>query len=280
MSGVKPSARGGGRPGDRLTGSQVGFLLALMAAGAAVSNPELVARYRLSLDGADRRRLGELGLVTSRRAGRSYVHELTDAGWARCRRELSAPVPEERVVIPVGAVYALLAGLGRHLDRAGLGLADVFSPALATPERGGPGLAGDPTPVAGHDGPRPTDTSGPTGSGHPRGSGDPRGNGDPRNADGPTDGDDPGADEAERRIRIAYGTLARWPGDWVRLADLRPRVGTDVGRADVDEALRRMNRARGVTVAPDEDQKGLTGADRREAVEIGGQPKHLIMIEG
>ncbi|MDT3440943.1 MULTISPECIES: hypothetical protein [unclassified Pseudofrankia] len=229
MSGEKPVERDGGRPGDQLTGGQVGILLTLMAEARPVPNPELAARFRLSLDGADRRRLNGLGLVTSRRAGRSYVHELTAAGWARCRRELATPPAGRAGSIPSGAVHALLAALAGHLDRTGLTLADLFRPPPAGGAEAGAGEAGH---------------------------------------------------EVDQRIRTVYGTLARWPGDWVRLADLRPRLGADLTRADVDAALRRMNRGPGVTVAPDEDQKALTGADQREAVEIGGQAKHLIMVEG
>ncbi|OHV40545.1 MULTISPECIES: hypothetical protein [Pseudofrankia] len=247
MSGEKPVGRDGGRPGDRLTGGQVGILLALMAEGRPLPNPELAARFRLSLDGVDRRRLNDLRLVTSRRAGRSYVHELTDAGWARCRRELAAPPPDRRGGIPPGAVHALLAGLARHLDRTGLDLADLFARPPA-----GPGTTTGQAELAG------TETK----------------------AGADAESVAAASEEVERRIRTAYGALARWPGDWVRLAELRPRLGADLARTDVDAVLRRMNRGPGVTVAPDEDQKALTGADRREAIEIGGQAKHLIMVEG
>ena len=51
-------------------------------------------------------------------------------------------------------------------------------------------------------------------------------------------------------------------------------------REQVDEALRRMNRSsEGVTVAPEEDQKTLTRAEREAAVRIGVQYKHLLRIE-
>src|SRR5262245_52927692 len=142
MSGEKPGGRDAGRPGDRLTGGQVGILLTLMAEARPLPNPELAARFRQSLDGADRRRLNGLGLVDSRRAGRSYVHELTDAGWSRCREELRAPSSGRGAIVPPGAVQALLAALGRHLDLAGLDPRDVFRPAPSSP---GPG---SPAPVA------------------------------------------------------------------------------------------------------------------------------------
>ncbi|ONH31379.1 hypothetical protein [Pseudofrankia asymbiotica] len=279
MSGEKPVERDGGRPADRLTGGQVGILLTLMAEDRPVPNSELAARFRLSLDGADRRRLNSLGLVTSRRAGRSYVHELTDAGWARCRREIAAPPAGRSGSIPPGAVHALLAALADHLDRTGLTLADVFRPR--------PASEGAPTRPDPAGRPGATPAVGMAGSGAGAGEAGPgAGEVGPGAAEAGSGTAEAGSeagevgDEVDRRIRTVYGTLARWPGDWVRLADLRPRLGADLARADVDAALRRMNRGPGVTVAPNEDQKALTGADQRDAVEIGGQAKHLIMVEG
>src|SRR4051812_36937832 len=110
-----------------LTAAEIAVLLALMAEAREVSNTELAAVHGFTLTGRERIRLNDRKLVTSRRAGRGYAHELTDLGWARCREELAGPVPE-RGGVAAGALHAVLAGLGRYLDRSSLALADVFRP--------------------------------------------------------------------------------------------------------------------------------------------------------
>jgi hypothetical protein len=78
-------------------------------------------------------------------------------------------------------------------------------------------------------------------------------------------------------VRNAYAALAAEPGAWVALARLRPFFG-DVPRADLDEALRRLNRAADVNIVPESNQKILTAVDIAAAIEIGGQDKHLLAI--
>lgn len=70
------------------------LLLGLMTLGGSASNPELRDHLGDALDGEPRRRANELGLVSSRRAGRAYHHTLTDEGWAWCVRELGGSAPE------------------------------------------------------------------------------------------------------------------------------------------------------------------------------------------
>jgi hypothetical protein len=107
-------------------------LLALMAEAREVPNPELSRRFGLDLNGAHRRRLNQLDLVSSRRDGRQYVHELTDKGWRWCADELTGTRPP-RSFSAGGALYAVLAGLRRYLDRSSLTLADVFGAGAAAP---------------------------------------------------------------------------------------------------------------------------------------------------
>ncbi|WP_207386966.1 hypothetical protein [Frankia sp. Cppng1_Ct_nod] len=221
-------------PSETLTSSEVGILLALMAEATEVSNPELKNAYGLTLDGASRKKLNDLKLVESRRAGRPFLHELTDSGWARCRAELSAPRPK-RGGVAVGALYAVLAGVNRYLEQEGLVPADVFRP------------AGESPPEAESATPAPPAT-------------------------------DPGGPDLEARIRDAYQQLAKHPGSWVSLARLRPLLG-DAEQADVDAALRRMDRGPRVSLIPEENQKTLAGRDRAAAVNIGGQDNHLLAIE-
>lgn len=79
------------------------------------------------------------------------------------------------------------------------------------------------------------------------------------------------------RIRDAYRELAPEPGGWVSLADVRIRIG-GVSRADLDEALRQLERAPDVNIVPQSNQKALTAADQGAAVRIGGQDKHFLAI--
>jgi hypothetical protein len=124
---------------DTLGTKERAALLGLMAEAREVSNPEFRKIVGFALDGKERRRLNERGLVTSERRGRSFAHELTEAGWSWCRQELTASPPPRPGYLG-GACYALLANVARFLDRADLRLADVFSrtdepiwPAPSTP---------------------------------------------------------------------------------------------------------------------------------------------------
>lgn len=104
------------------------ILFALLGEAREVSNPELAARWGFTLTGKERRVLNDRKLVESRRSGRTYAHELSDAGWRWCALELTAgpaglgrnPASMER------ALYAVLGGLSRHLEDTGQSLADVF----------------------------------------------------------------------------------------------------------------------------------------------------------
>ncbi len=83
--------------------------------------------------------------------------------------------------------------------------------------------------------------------------------------------------DLEALIRAAYCGLAPRPGSWVGLARLRPLLG-DAPRAQVDEALIRMERLPDVNLVPESNQKTLTPQDREAGVIIGGQEKHLLWI--
>jgi hypothetical protein len=79
------------------------------------------------------------------------------------------------------------------------------------------------------------------------------------------------------RIVNAYDALKDEPAGWVSLTRLRPFFG-DVSRAAMDEALRKVSREPGVTIAPQSNQKMLTDADHAAALHIGGQDKHVLSI--
>jgi hypothetical protein len=118
-------------------------LLALMAEGREVPNPELNQRYRIDLSGASRRKLNQQQLVVTRRDGRRNLHELTDKGWRWCADELAAQCPP-RAGSAGGALYAVLAGMHRFLRRSDLQLADVFGSRPASSEPVSPEPTGPP----------------------------------------------------------------------------------------------------------------------------------------
>jgi hypothetical protein len=110
---------------DDLSVKERAVLFALLGEAREVTNPQLAERAGFRLDGKERRKLNDLKLVDSRRTGRTYAHELTDAGWHWCATELSVGL-RGRAASMEGALYAVLGGLGRHLDDTGQSLADIF----------------------------------------------------------------------------------------------------------------------------------------------------------
>lgn len=129
---------------DELTGTEQAVLLVLMAEARPVPNPELVALGpELRKDNRDE--LNRRGLIESTKVGRSYVHELTDAGWALGRQLFGAEAPP-RSSGQGKALYTLMNGLNRFFTREDLPLAEVFAPADPEPEgepQGPPALPSD-----------------------------------------------------------------------------------------------------------------------------------------
>lgn len=112
-------------PAQSLTLKERSVLFALLAQGRPLTNPELREATGLTLDGANRHKLNDLKLVTSEKVGRSFVHELTDDGAVWCEHELAAERPDRAGSVG-GALYALLGGLHRYLQRTGQRLVDLF----------------------------------------------------------------------------------------------------------------------------------------------------------
>lgn len=96
-----------------LSPSQRRALLALMALNGEVSNPELDKLAGFRLTGKDRLALTKQKLVDGRKVGQAYAHELTDAGFDWCVRELAARPPERSAVS--GTLYAVLGLMHRFL---------------------------------------------------------------------------------------------------------------------------------------------------------------------
>lgn len=112
---------------DQLGHKQTAAVLTLMAVAREVTNPELRDLVGFTLDGKFRTELNSLGLVASRKQGRAYAHELTDAGWAWCADELRAMNPPPPHGTLSAALYVLLANLDRYLNANNLSLAEFFA---------------------------------------------------------------------------------------------------------------------------------------------------------
>jgi hypothetical protein len=84
--------------------------------------------------------------------------------------------------------------------------------------------------------------------------------------------------EVEQQIRGAYWRLVKSPGDWVGLADLRPKLA-HLARESIDTELERMASTPGVHVQSEPNQKALSDADRKAAVRFGGDERHMLKIE-
>ncbi|MEQ3552982.1 hypothetical protein WIS52_21155 [Pseudonocardia nematodicida] len=83
--------------------------------------------------------------------------------------------------------------------------------------------------------------------------------------------------DVEREIRHAYGRLAG-PGEWVGLPRLRDEIGTG-SRSDIDAALGTLAVAPGVHLQAEPNRRALTDRDREAAIVVGGEERHMIMIE-
>ena len=83
--------------------------------------------------------------------------------------------------------------------------------------------------------------------------------------------------ETEALIRAAYRDLAREPGNWVGLADLREKMG-NLDKTSVDETLRAMVHEDDVRIIPVSNTKALKPRDRAAAVRIGDEDNHTIAI--
>ena len=92
---------------DDLTPAESAILIVLMAEAREILNSELTARFQLDIRKSSRDKLNRLGLVASRREGRSYLHALDDKGWVRVQQELNFDSPRARAL---GAALSALHG--------------------------------------------------------------------------------------------------------------------------------------------------------------------------
>ena len=129
-------------PAPRLTPTQLGALVILMASAREVTNSELEELARFRLNGGDRRGLEALGLLETRKVGRVLAFQLTDQGWRFCKQLHQADV-EVGGSRAARSIFVLLDGVHRSLDRLRVSHADFFKDSP-----GGPDIASAPTAMA------------------------------------------------------------------------------------------------------------------------------------
>lgn len=117
---------------EDLNGTEAAVLLVLMAEASPVKNSELKAMGP-ELAKPSRDKLKNAGLVEVNSSVRPMTLELTDKGWRVCG-ELIGGEPPARSTGAGKAMFTVLAGLRRWLDRTDARPADVFSPRTEEPE--------------------------------------------------------------------------------------------------------------------------------------------------
>lgn len=111
---------------EELSARERAVLFTLLSQARKLSNGELEALIGIRLEGRERRRLNELKLVESDKPGRSFVHELSDAGWQWCTDELAVG-PFGRASSLERAQYLMLRVFDRYMNAARLSLAELAS---------------------------------------------------------------------------------------------------------------------------------------------------------
>lgn len=90
----------------------------------------------------------------------------------------------------------------------------------------------------------------------------------------------PAAAVEDRVLNAARNLLAeagKSPTGLLRLEELRDRL-SDIPRADVDQALRDLDRDRTIQLDPDPNRAGLTPRARQAAIDVAGEPMHLLSV--
>ena len=116
---------------EDLNGTEAAVLLVLMAEASPVKNSELRAMGP-ELAKPSRDKLRNAGLIEVNSSVRPMTLELTDKGWRICG-ELIGGEPPARSNGAGKAMFTVLAGLRRWLDRTDSRPADVFSPRTDEP---------------------------------------------------------------------------------------------------------------------------------------------------
>lgn len=81
----------------KLTQIEIDALLALMTCRGEITNPDLDKRYGFRITGKLRTALEKGGYIVAHPHGQTFLLELTEEGWRRCREEFASEVdPDDR----------------------------------------------------------------------------------------------------------------------------------------------------------------------------------------
>jgi hypothetical protein len=242
-----------------LTPHQTMLLWTLLAEGGEAwqqdIRPPVDAKVRAALQQA---RLVETRMQKNARNKRALLVSVTDAGWAYANEHLGAPLPD-KVQGAAPVLQKWLARLQGFMHQRGVTLADIFAPPapaasgpmVSTTSASGPAA---PVPAAlvpaapGPEAPR-TASSGQSGS------------------------------TLQARIRSAYlrasgGALSQR----VHLHALRGMLN-DVDRKTLDDTLVEMMRHNELMLYGLDYRADITADDRRAAVTVGGDSKHILTMD-
>jgi hypothetical protein len=81
----------------------------------------------------------------------------------------------------------------------------------------------------------------------------------------------------EEEIRRGALRIAGGPDRRVRLTDLRREVG-EVGRQELDRALRDMSSRGRIALFPLDDPMEIRPQDQRDALDLSGVPQHVLYV--
>lgn len=196
-----------------LTLKEQAVLFALLVVARPATNRELRDVAGVEVTAAIRSNANQgVVRVQTRKRGAVNTHALTPAGLQWCETALIAGRPDN-ARFPAGVLFAVLGGIGQHLERTGTKLGDFFEP------------------------------------------------------------------DIESWVRAVYVelTVRRGSGSWIKLSALRPWLD-GVPQHTVDGALDRMIEDSDVRLMAELNQRSLTEADIEAAVQIGGEPRHLLRI--
>lgn len=101
-------------------------LIALLLVNGEISTPELKKLHGVELRKDARENLNGAGLITSRTEKTPHMHQITDAGLAKCEDVLAAMERPPRASALLGVVFEVLTPFVRYFQRNGIRLVDVL----------------------------------------------------------------------------------------------------------------------------------------------------------
>jgi hypothetical protein len=211
----------------------------------------LQSRVRPELSPEDRTALVQAGLLETERRGRGIHLLATDAAWKWASEHLDMVLPLSPAAGPILA--NVLSTLGQFLDRRGLVLADLVlqgaQPVSSPPVSSAPvSSAARFSPIP----PRPPKT---------------------------IDIEQASAEVRGRICNTLLGLAGGRSRRRVRLAELRDRL-PEVPRRELDALLLELQSEQQLVLYRLDNPAELAQADHEAALLVGGNPRHLVYMEG